>query len=108
MGLEPRRTLVAIAAAVAICAASFVGPIYFLLVLAGPPVTGAIAGARGVRWAYVAITWGVAGIATTIVDYVINREDVVFHIAVTVVMLLTSLAGWAVGAKIHRRRQARG
>jgi succinate dehydrogenase hydrophobic anchor subunit len=46
----------------------------------------------------------VAGIGAVISDYVVNQEDVRFHLGLTVVMLLlATLAWWSVA----RRRRAR-
>ena len=82
-------------------------PIYFVLLLAGPVVTGIAVAARGgaPRWAVV--PWLVAGAAVLAYDYAVNREDVAFHVVTTVVTALLARGAHAATALVRRRRVAR-
>jgi hypothetical protein len=85
----------------------WIDPLFIPLALLGPLVVGAIAGARGERWLWVAVVWIVAGVGAVVSDYVVNQEDVGFHIVLTVVMVgLASLAWWVARAVRSRREIA--
>jgi hypothetical protein len=85
----------------------WIDPLFIPLALLGPLVVGAIAGARGERWLWVAVVWIVAGVGAVVSDYVVNQEDVGFHIVLTVVMVgLASLAWWVARAVRSRRELA--
>jgi hypothetical protein len=82
-------------------------PLFIPLALLGPLVVGAIAGARSERWLWVAVVWIVAGVGAVVSDFVINQEDVGFHIVLTMVMVgLASLAWWVARAVRSRREVA--
>lgn len=74
----------------------WVDPIFLLLVLAGPPVSGAVAAARGVPCRWIALLWCSAGLCLAWTDWVVNREDVVFHLGLSLVMPALAAGGWAV------------
>jgi hypothetical protein len=85
----------------------WIDPLFIPLALLGPLVVGAIAGARGERWLWVAVVWIVAGVGAVVSDYVVNQEDVGFHIVLTVIMVgLASLAWWVARAVRARREVA--
>jgi hypothetical protein len=73
----------------------WIDPLFVPLVLAGPLVSGAVGAARGVRFAWVAVLWASAGLAMTWSDWLVNREDVAFHLALSVIM--PALAGVGFG-----------
>jgi len=52
----------------------------------------------------VAIAWGSAGLNMLVADWLINREDVVFHAAVTVTVVALAAAAWRAGRFVVRRR----
>jgi hypothetical protein len=88
----------------AITALFWLDPIFIPLALLGPIVVGAIAGMRGLPWAWVAVVWLVAGVGAIVSDWALNHEDVAFHTVLTVVMIgLASLAWWAARAVARRR-----
>ena len=70
-------------------------PLFIPLVLAGPLVTGAIAGARQVRYAWIALLWCSAGLNMVWTDWVVNHEDQLFHLVLSVVMPLLAGIGWS-------------
>jgi hypothetical protein len=78
------------------------------LVLIGPVVTGAVSAAGRVSYLWVAVLWCSAGIAMMWTDWVVNHEDVAFHLALSVVMPLLAGVGyeavWLAGRA--RRRPA--
>lgn len=83
----------------------YIDPIYVLLVLAAPLVTGAAAAARKVALLLVVVLWVSAGICMTWVDWALYREDVAFHLVLSVVMPALAAAGYGVVAGIGRLRR---
>lgn len=83
----------------------YVDPIYVLLVLAAPLVTGAVAAARKVPLVLVVALWVSAGICMTWVDWVRFREDVAYHLVLTVVMPALAVLGFGVVAGVTRLRR---
>jgi hypothetical protein len=102
--VQPR--IVAIASGLVISLLAWIDPLFIPLVLAGPPISGAILASRGVPARWPALAWAVAGLGMLVSDWIVYREDVVFHAVLTMVM--TVLAGGAAHAMhAHRRRRAR-
>ena len=84
----------------------WIDPLFIPLALLGPVFTGAVAAARGVRYVWIAALWCSAGLNMAWTDWVVNREDVAFHLALSVVMpLLAGLGYGAVRLATLRRRQ---
>ena len=77
----------------------WIDPIYIPFVLAA-----AIAGSKGVPYALVAVAWASAGLCMLWTDWLVNREDVLFHLATAVVMPLLAGAGWLATRGVARRR----
>jgi hypothetical protein len=93
-----------IVAGLVVSALFWIDSTFVPLALLGPVVVGAVAGWRGVESRWPALMWAVAGIGAVVSDYVINQEDVVFHVVLTVVMVgLTALAWWPAQALARRR-----
>src|SRR3954453_9403753 len=59
----------------------WVDALFIPLVLLGPIVSGAIAAARRVTYAWIAVLWCSVGISMTWSDWAVNNEDVAFHLA---------------------------
>ena len=78
--------------------------LFFPLVLAGPLVVGGIAAARGLGLLPVVVLWVSAGLNMTVLDWVLLNEDVVFHLVLTVVMSLLTIAGYGVVRGLTRWR----
>jgi cell division protein FtsX len=47
--------------------------------------------------------WAVAGLGAVVSDFVVNQEDVVFHLVLTVVMIGLAAGGWAALRAIRHR-----
>ena len=84
----------------------WIDALFFPLLLAFPLVTGALAASRGLRAAWPAVLWVSAGLNMLWTDWVVNREDVLFHAGVAVLTALLSLAGWGAVALARRGRRA--
>jgi uncharacterized membrane-anchored protein len=98
--------IAAIALGLAITALFWLDPIFIPLALLGPVVFGVLAARRRLPWLWVAVVWFVAGVGAVISDWVVNHEDVAFHIGLTAVMIvLASLAWWVTRAIGGRARE---
>ena len=82
----------------------WVDALFIPLVLLGPLVVGAVAAAKGLPVTWPAVLWLSAGLNMLWTDWVVNREDVVFHVGVAVVTALLAAAAWAVTSLVARRR----
>ena len=81
----------------------WIDALFVPLVLVGPPVSGAILASRRVGYAWVAVLWASAGVGMAWTDWVVNHEDVAFHLALAVIMPLLAGLGWGV-VRVARRR----
>jgi hypothetical protein len=93
-------------AGLVVSALFWIDPLFIPLALLGPIVVGAVGGWRGVELRLVALMWAVAGIGAVVSDYVVNQEDVVFHLVLTVVTVALAAASWWVARALARRRAA--
>lgn len=84
----------------------WIDPLFIPLALLGPVITGAVAAARQISYPWIAVLWCSAGINMTWTEGVINREDVVFHLALTAIMPLLAGAGFGVVKMVSRIRPA--
>lgn len=75
---------------------------YFPLLLVGPPLTGVLVGRRGGPREVAVGLWVVAGLAVLVYDAVVNQEDVVFHVMITVVTALIAWGAWALASRRQR------
>ena len=78
------------------------GGAYFLLVLLGPLATGFVFGYLRKPWLVAAATWGLAGIFSLLTDWIWLNEDQIFHVALTIVMVVLVAIGTASGGGIRR------
>jgi hypothetical protein len=105
--MTQRGWVTAILLGLIVTALFWIDPLFIPLALLGPLVVGAVAGARGEQWLWVAVVWIVAGVGAVVSDYVVNEEDVGFHIVLTVIMVaLASAAWWVARAATGRRTQS--
>lgn len=85
----------------------WIDPLFIPLVLLGPIVTGAVVSARHAAYAWIATLWFSAGINMAWTDWIVNHEDVVFHLVLSVIMpLLAGLGYGAVRLATRSRRTA--
>ena len=82
-------------------------PLFIPLALLGPFVVGSVAAWAGLSWRWPAVVVVVAGLGALISDYVVNQEDVAFHLGLTIVMLVLALVAWRLVARRRRGRLAR-
>lgn len=73
----------------------WIDALFFPLALAGPLVTGAVGAAKRLSLAWVACLWCSAGVAMLWTDWLVHREDVVFHLALSLFMPLLAALGHA-------------
>ena len=76
-------------------ALGWLDPLFLPLALLGPVVAGAVAAARSVSFAWVAVFWFSGGMAWLWTDWVFLDEDQLFHLVVSVLMV--GLAGLGYG-----------
>jgi hypothetical protein len=98
------RIVTALALGQIVGLAGWIDPIFIPFVLAAPLVTGAVAATRGVAAPWIAALWASAGTCMLWTDWVVNREDVVFHAVSAVVMALLALVGWSAIRLVTRLR----
>jgi hypothetical protein len=104
--LVSRRWVPWAAAGLVVSALFWIDPLFIPLALLGPIVVGALGGWRWVELRFVALIWVVAGIGAVVSDYVVNREDAVFHFVLTALMLALAAAAWWIARALARRRAA--
>lgn len=85
-------------------ALAWIDPIFLPLVLLGPVLHGAVEGARGAPWRWVAGVWALGGLVMVVSGYVVNQEDVVFHLALTVLMAVLAAGAWFGAGLVESRR----
>ena len=78
--------------------------LFFPVALAGPLITGAVAASMGLSRAPLVAFWVGYGVTMLVSDWVINQEDRIFHLVLTVVMALLALAGYGVVRLMGRSR----
>ena len=81
----------------------WIDPLFIPLVLAGPLLSGAILAYLDVSYAWVAALWASTGFGMMWMDWVINREDVAFHLVLAVIMPLLAGIGWGAVRLTQRR-----
>src|SRR3954447_269207 len=74
----------------------WIDPLFIPLVLLGPVITGAVAAARRTAYKWVAVVWWSAGINMMWTDWVVNHQDVVFHLVLSLLMPLLAGLGFGV------------
>jgi hypothetical protein len=72
-------------------------------VLLGPTLSGGTAGWFGAPLRWVAAAWAGAGLLMAVSDLIVNQEDVVFHLALAVIMAGLATAAWYAGRFAGRR-----
>ena len=86
----------------------WIDPLFLPLVLVAPVVTGAIAASRRIGYAWIAVVWCSAGINMAWSDWVVNREDLAFHLILSIVMPVLAGVGYAPTRRATQPRRAAG
>lgn len=87
----------------AVAQLGWIDPLFIPLVLAGPLITGAVLAHRRVAYTWVATLWASTGLAMAASDWLVNHEDVGFHLALAVIMPLLAGVGFGVVRLTTRR-----
>ena len=95
-----RQWLTAIALGVIVTALFWIDPIFIPLALAGPFVWGGFAGAQKLPWQWPVTVSLVAGLGAVVSDFVINHEDVAFHLALTFTLVAIGWSGWSIARRL--------
>ena len=85
----------------------WIDPLLFPLVLLGPVISGAVAAARRLSYPWIAVLWGSAGVNMLWTDWIVNQEDVAFHLALAVIMPVLAGLGFSIARVATRRTPAR-
>jgi hypothetical protein len=96
--------LTAVVLGALVSALFWIDPLFVPLALLGPLVVGAVAAAKGLPWLWPAVVVVVAGLGAVISDWIVNQEDVGFHLVLTVVMAFLALGAWAAARTVASRR----
>ncbi len=83
----------------------WIDPLFLPLVVLGPVISGAVLAACGVSFRWAAVLWCSAGLDMLWTDWVVNREDVAFHLVLSVVMPALAGVGFAVVALAGKVRR---
>jgi hypothetical protein len=105
--ITPKRIGAVVAGLAAINAAVF-SPLgdewFFAMALFGPLITGVVVALLRADVRLAEVTWALCGLFWLVLDYAINREDVLFHLVLAIIM-----AGLvALGAALARRVRGDG
>jgi hypothetical protein len=102
-----RLFVTAVVLGLVLSALLWIDPIFIPLALAGPLVWGAFAGAQELPSLWPLVVSAVAGLGTLVSHYVINQEDVLFHLALTFTMCALAWSAWSITGRLthedHRR-----
>ena len=95
-----RLWLTAGALGLIVTALFWIDPIFIPLALAGPLAWGALAGSQRLPWHWPVTVSLVAGFGAVITDFVINHEDVVFHLAMTFTLCALAWSAWSISGRL--------
>jgi hypothetical protein len=106
--MSSREWSTAVVLGLVVSALLWIDPIFIPLALAGPLVWGAFAGAQKLSSLWPLAVSAVAGLGALVSDYVINQEDVAFHLALTFTMCALAWSAWSITGRLthedHRRQ----
>jgi hypothetical protein len=97
-----RLWVTAVALGLVVSALFWIDPIFIPLALAGPLVWGGFAGVQNLPSLWPLVVSLVAGLGAVVSDYVINQEDVVFHLALTFTMCALAWSAWSIAGRLTR------
>ena len=96
--------LLTVAAGLVIGQLAWIDATFIPMVLLGPLVTGFAAGRTGARRRWIVATWVLAGLVMLVSDWIVNGEDQLFHLVVSVVTGGLAAGAWSVGRRTRRGR----
>jgi len=99
--------LSAVALGAVVSALFWIDPIFIPLALLGPILIGGYAGVRRLPWQWPATVTVVAGLGAVVSDWIVNHEDVAFHLVLTAVMFGLAVFAWWAGVAVQSRRPSR-
>jgi uncharacterized membrane protein YeiB len=94
-----RLWLTAVVLGLIVAALFWVGPIFIPLAFIGPLVWGGFAGSQKLPWQWPLTVSLVAGLGVLVTDFVINQEDVVFHLALTFTLCALAWSAWSIARR---------
>ena len=98
--MTQRQWLTAVALGLIVTALFWIDPIFIPLALAGPLVWGSFAGSQKLPSKWPLTVSLVAGLGAVISDFVINHEDVVFHLAMTFTLCALAWSAWSIAGRL--------
>jgi hypothetical protein len=84
----------------------WIDPLFIPLVLLAPVISGALAASRRTPYSWIAVLWSSAGLNMLWMDWVVNREDVGFHLVLAALMALLAGVGYGIVRLATRSRAA--
>jgi hypothetical protein len=99
-----RPALLTAAAGLVIGQLAWIDATFIPMVLLGPLVTGFAAGRAGARRRWIVATWVLAGLVMLVSDWIVNDEDQLFHLIVSVVTGGLAAGAWSLGRRSRRGR----
>jgi hypothetical protein len=99
--MTQRQWLTAVALGLIVTALFWIDPIFIPVALAGPLVWGALAGSQKLPWQWPLTVSLVAGLGAVVSDFVINQEDVVFHLALTFTLCALAWSAWSISRRFQ-------
>ena len=98
-GVTRRMWLTAVVLGLIVTALFWIDPIFIPLAFTGPLVWGGFAGSQKLPWQWPLTVSLVAGLGAVVTDFVINHEDVVFHLALTFTLCALAWSAWSIARR---------
>ena len=98
--MTQRMWVTAVVLGLVITALFWIDPIFIPLALAGPLVWGGLAGSQHLPSLWPLTVSLVAGLGAVVSDFVINQEDVVFHLALTFTLCALAWSAWSIARRL--------
>ena len=101
--LQP--AVMTVIAGVVIGQLAWIDATFIPMVLLGPLISGFVAGRVGARRRWIVATWMLAGLVMLVSDWVVNDEDQLFHLIVSLVTGGLAAGAWSAGRWSRRGRR---
>jgi hypothetical protein len=83
----------------------WIDPLFIPLALVGPLVVGIVAAWKRLPVMWVVVVWLVAGLGAVVSDFVVNQEDVIFHVVLTAFVVGLGAGTWWLAARLIGSRR---